>query len=94
MAIPIAIINPVASATAEQTTEQLAATPEPAAPRLLTATAATATARLTTTQPLAGWVRLWPQERTFRRVGYRETYIRQPTEAEPTGLNVGDPLKS
>ncbi|MFZ0987229.1 MAG: hypothetical protein WAN27_05800 [Xanthobacteraceae bacterium] len=34
MAIPIAIINPVASATAEQTTEQLAATPEPAAPKV------------------------------------------------------------
>jgi hypothetical protein len=34
VAIPIAIINPVASATAEQTTEQLAATLEPAAPKV------------------------------------------------------------
>jgi hypothetical protein len=34
VAIPIAIINPVASTTGEQTTEQLAATPEPAAPKV------------------------------------------------------------
>jgi hypothetical protein len=34
VAIPIAIINPVASATDEQTTEQLAATPEPTAPKV------------------------------------------------------------
>ena len=34
MAIPIAIINPVASATDEQTTEQLAVTPEPVAPKV------------------------------------------------------------
>jgi hypothetical protein len=34
VAIPIAIINPVASATDEQTTEQLAVTPEPAAPKV------------------------------------------------------------
>jgi hypothetical protein len=30
----------------------------------------------------------------IRRVGYRETYIPQPTEAEPTGLDVADLLKS
>jgi hypothetical protein len=30
----VKIINPVASATDEQTTEQLAATPEPAAPKV------------------------------------------------------------
>jgi uncharacterized low-complexity protein len=34
VAIPIAIINPVASATDEQTTEQLAVTLEPAAPKV------------------------------------------------------------
>jgi hypothetical protein len=30
----------------------------------------------------------------IRRVGYRETYIPQHTEAEPTGLDVADLLKS
>jgi hypothetical protein len=48
----------VASATDEQTTEQLAATPEPAAPKVADGNAATATARLTTTQP-------WPVESAY-----------------------------
>jgi hypothetical protein len=56
VAIPIAIINPVASATDEQTTEELAERLSLLRGRLLTATAATTTARLTTTQP-------WPVDK-------------------------------
>jgi uncharacterized low-complexity protein len=56
VAIPIAIINPVASATDEQTTEQFAATPEPAAPKV--ADGNCGNSDCATTQP-------WPVESAY-----------------------------